>query len=77
MWVQAIFILSVSQVFFSSLVILVPVLWVFRKLPLLSMSSRLFPTSSSVRVSVSAFMSMSLTRLELSFMQGIYESIHR
>jgi len=42
----------------------------FRKCTPLRMSSRLFPTFSSIRFSVSGFMLRSLIHLDLSFVQG-------
>ena len=42
----------------------------FRKFPPVPMSSRLFPTFSSLRFSVSGFMFRSLIHLDLSFVQG-------
>ena len=42
----------------------------FRKFPPVPMSSRLFPTFSSIRFSVSGFMLRSLIHLDLSFVQG-------
>jgi hypothetical protein len=41
-----------------------------RKFPLVPMSSRLFPTFSSIKFSVSCFMLRSLIYLDLSFIQG-------
>jgi hypothetical protein len=54
----------------------------FRKLTPVPVSSRLFPTFSSIRFSVSGFMLRSLIHLDLSFVQGdkygsIFILLHR